>query len=251
MEGISPLIRAPPDTVIYAIGDIHARCDLLESLHRSITADAVLRKAQRKVIVYLGDYLDRGSDSRRVLDMLREWRPSGCNTVEIVPLKGNHEDMALRYLDGDIAVGRHWFDVDGLDTLAHYGVQSADRQARDNITMETMRRRFSAALPPEHLLFLRGLKVSHLEGGYLFVHAGIRPGVAFSEQSDHDQMWIRELFLYSVEKRGIMVVHGHCISSEPQIRHNRIGIDTGAYVSGVLTCLVLEGAERAFLCTRF
>jgi len=249
LEGNAPLARTPDDTVIYAIGDIHGRCDLLEKIQRSISGHIRLYPAGRKVIVYLGDYLDRGINSRRVVDMVREWRPVDCSAAEIVTLKGNHEDLALRYLDGEIDAGRHWFDFDGLDGLDHYGVDSNDRSARDDETMKIMRNRFAAALPDEHLKFLLGLKTSHREGDYLFVHAGIRPGVALDEQSDSDMMWIRDLFLESDNNHGVTVVHGHTIANKPQIRHNRIGIDTGAYASGILTCLMLEGTERTFLHT--
>lgn len=239
--------RTPPGTVIYAIGDIHGRCDLLETMHAGIGVDVRLRPARRRVVVYLGDYVSRGVDSRRVVDMVRERKPAGC---EVVMLKGNHEDLLLRYLDGELEAGRHWFDYDGLDTLACYGVEAADRQARDDETLESLRRRFAEALPTGHLEFFRTLRVGHREGSYYFAHGGIRPGVAIEAQSEHDRMWIRKDFVESDADHGAIVVHGHSIASEPEVRHNRIGIDTGAYESGVLTCLVLDGAERAFLQTR-
>ncbi len=242
----APAALTPPDTAIYAIGDIHGRCDLLEAVHRGIAVDAGARPAQRKVVVYLGDYVSRGVDSRRVVERVRAWRPPG---FEVATLKGNHEDLLLRYLDGELEAGRHWFDYDGLDTLAHYGVIAADRQARDDASLESLRRRFAEALPAAHLEFFRGLRVSHREGGYYFVHAGVRPGTALDAQEDRDRMWIRRRFLDSDADHGAVVVHGHCICAEPDVRHNRIGIDTGAYRSGVLTCLVLDGAERAFLQT--
>lgn len=244
-EGVAdPLGMTPPGTAVYVIGDIHGRCDLLEMIQRGITIDAGMRRARRKVIVYLGDYLSRGTDSRRVVESVREWHLDGC---EIVTLKGNHEDLALRYLDGELEAGRHWFDHDGLDALAHYGVAAVDRSARDDETMESLRMRFAAALPAQHLAFFRSLRVSHREGGYYFVHAGIRPGVTLEAQNEHDQMWIRGRFLGSDLDHGATVVHGHSIAPEPQVRHNRIGIDTGAYASGVLTCMVLDGSGRAFL----
>ncbi|HJW57814.1 MAG TPA: metallophosphoesterase [Burkholderiaceae bacterium] len=241
-----PRGSTPPDTAIYVIGDIHGRYDLLANIQQGIAIDAGMRRARRKVVIYLGDYLSRGKDSRRVIERVLAWRPDGC---EIVALKGNHEDLALRYLGGELDAGRHWFDYDGLDALAHYGVAAADRAARDGESMEALRRRFADALPEEHLAFLRNLKASHHEGDYHFVHAGIRPGVALDAQSDHDQMWIRGRFLESDVDHGATVVHGHSITPEPEVRHNRIGIDTGAYTSGILTCLMLDGEERAFLQT--
>lgn len=244
--GRAPSASTPPGTVVYAIGDIHGRSDLLQAIHQGIAVDARLRPARRKVVVYLGDYVSRGIDSRRVVDMVRERRLNGC---EVVTLKGNHEDLLLRYLDGELDAGRHWFDYDGLDALSHFGVEAADRQARDDTTLESLRRRFAAALAPEHVDFFRELGVSHREGGYYFAHAGIRPGVALDAQNDHDRMWIRGLFLRSGDDHGATVIHGHSIAAQPEVRTNRIGIDTGAYRSGVLTCLVLDGAERAFLQT--
>jgi len=245
----SPTGLTPPDTVVYAIGDIHGRHDLLETIQRGIAFDAGMRRAQRKVIVYLGDYLSRGHDSRRAVERVLEWRPGDCGQVEIVALKGNHEDLALRFLGGELSAGRHWFDYDGRDALRHYGVQVHDDAPLDDDAMQALRARFAAAIPAPHLEFFRGLKASHREGGYHFVHAGVRPGVALAEQGEHDQMWIRTRFLESGEDHGATVIHGHSSASEPQVRHNRIGIDTGAYATGVLTCLVLDGGERAFLQT--
>lgn len=238
--------RTPADTVIYAIGDIHGRADLLAAIHERIAADAQQRAAQRKLVVYLGDYVSRGEDSRRVVDRVREWLPAGFKRI---CLKGNHEDLLLRFLDGDLDAGRHWFDYDGLDALADYGVTTPDRQARDDTSVAALRDRFAAALPPSHLGFFRSLSVRHRAGDYCFVHGGVRPGVPLAQQNDHDCMWIRKAFLDSNADHGAIVVHGHSIAGQPEIRHNRIGIDTGAYQTGVLTCLVLEGANAGFLQT--
>jgi|688.fasta_scaffold11946_3 serine/threonine protein phosphatase 1 len=236
----------PTDTAIYAVGDIHGCVDLLAGLHERIEADASRRAARRKLIVYLGDYVSRGTDSRRTVDRVRDWLPSG---FERIALKGNHEDLLLRFLDGELDAGRHWFDYDGLDTLAHYGVAVPDRQARDDDSVAALRDRFAAALPRTHLDFFRALPTRHLAGGYCFVHGGVRPGVKLTEQTDLDCMWIRKPFLESDADHGAVVVHGHSISPQPVVRHNRIGIDTAAYRSGVLTCLVLEGTSRDFLQT--
>ena len=238
--------RAPTDTTIYAIGDIHGRIDLLAALHDCIAADASGRTARRKLIIYLGDYVSRGKDSRQVVDRVREWLPPG---FERVTLKGNHEDLLLRFLDGELDAGRHCFDYDGLDTLAHYGVTVPDRKARDDASVASLRDRFAALLPRTHLDFFRSLPTRYQAGGYTFVHGGVRPGVALAEQADHDCMWIRQPFLESDMDHGTVVVHGHSTSPQPVVRHNRIGIDTAAYRSGVLTCLVLEGASRHFLHT--
>ena len=240
------LVGTPAGTVVYAVGDIHGRCDLLELIHEGIDQDSRRRAAQRKVLVYLGDYVSRGIDSHRVVELVLRARPGGC---EVVCLKGNHEDQLLRYLGGDLDAGRRWFEVDGLETLAHYGVLARLGRERDEKVMESLRQRFAGALPGEHREFFRRLAVSHVEGGYRFVHAGLRPGVPFAGQSEHDQMWIRRPFLDSDLDHGAVVVHGHSVSARLQLRHNRIGIDTGAYASGVLTCLVLDGETRCALQT--
>lgn len=238
--------RTPPGSVVYAVGDVHGRSDLLEPLLEGVREDAARRHAGRRVLVYLGDYVSRGVDSRRVVDLVRRPLLAG---LEVVTLKGNHEDLLLHFLDGDLSAGRHWFDFDGLDALAHYGVDPGDRAAHDDATLEDLRRRFARALPAEHLGFFRSLAVARDEGDYRFVHGGVRPGVPLAAQRDADQMWIRDPFLDSARDHGAVVVHGHSIAAEVQVRPNRIGIDTGAYRSGVLTCLVLDGAARALLQT--
>jgi serine/threonine protein phosphatase 1 len=238
--------RTPPDTIIYAIGDVHGCVGLLAAIHERIATDVRQRTARHRLIVYLGDYVSRGEDSRGAVDRVREWLPDG---FERVTLKGNHEDLLLRFLDGELDVGRHWFDYGGLDTLANYGVTIHDRQARDDATVADLRDRFAAALPQQHLEFFRSLRISYRAGDYLFVHGGVRPGVPLAEQADHDCMWIRKSFLKSDADHGAIIVHGHSIAAQPVVRHNRIGIDTGAYRSGALTCLVLANSERIFLQT--
>ncbi len=235
----------PDGTRIYAIGDVHGRLDLLRLLHDSILAHAAYAPAARKVMVYLGDYVDRGPESREIIDLLLAGPLPGFETVY---LKGNHEDFMLEFLD-DPGIGPSWLFNGGEATLESYGLAAkltAPRSARDILATQEA---FAAALPANHLKFLRGLRLSHVVGDYLFVHAGIRPGLALSTQNPHDLMWIREEFLDSADRHDKFVVHGHTITWEPHIAPNRIGIDTGAFVSGVLTCLVLEGTTRDFLHT--
>lgn len=238
--------QTPAATVIYAIGDIHGRLDLLHSIHRRIADDAARRTASRRQVVYLGDYVSRGPDSAGVVDRVREWLPEG---FERIALKGNHEDLLLRFLAGEIDTGRHWLDYGGLETMSAYGVAIADRKARDDASVIALGEDLAARIPASHLEFFRGLQTRHRSGDYFFVHGGVRPGVPLDEQSDRDCLWIRGTFLDSDADHGAMVVHGHCISEQPEIRRNRIGIDTGAYRSGVLTCLVLDGEARTFLQT--
>jgi serine/threonine protein phosphatase 1 len=238
--------QTPPDTAIYAIGDVHGRVDLLSSIHQRIAADALTRTASSKLILYLGDYVSRGEDSRGVVDLVMKWRPEGFGRIT---LKGNHEDLLLRFLGGDLDAGRHWFDHGGHDTLAHYGVTIPDRTARDTENVTALRDRFASSLPPSHLEFFQSLQVTYRAGDYCFVHGGVRPGVPLADQNDHDCMWIRKSFLDSDADHGAIIVHGHSISHQPEVCHNRIGIDTGAYQSGILTCLVLEDDTRHFLQT--
>lgn len=238
--------HTPAGMVIYAIGDLHGRIDLLDRIHQKIADDARQREASHRQVVYLGDYVSRGPDSSGVVDRVREWLPEG---FERITLKGNHEDLLLRFLEGEVDTGRHWLDYGGLDAMEAYGVAIPDRQARDDASVIALRNEFADRLPAPHLEFFHALKTRHSAGDYFFVHGGVRPGVPLSGQSDRDCLWIRQPFLDSEADHGAVVVHGHCISDQPEVRHNRIGIDTGAYRSGVLTCLVLDGESRSFLQT--
>ena len=242
-----PQAAVPPGTVIYALGDLHGRDDLLAEMHAGVLADAAGRLAKRRVLVYLGDYLSRGRDSRAVIERVLDWHPPGW---EIVCLMGNHEDLVLRFLAGDPRPGRHWLDFGGVAALANYGLPLADPEARDATTLASLRERLLLGLPPRHLAFLEHLPLFHREGGYFFVHAGVLPGVPLERQIRRDLVWIRNRFRASKLAHGAVVVHGHCITPEPEVRANRIGIDTGAYHSDLLTCLVLEGAGREFLQTK-
>jgi serine/threonine protein phosphatase 1 len=239
-----PAAAVAPGTRVYAIGDIHGRFDLLQTLHARIAEDARQASPARNHIVYLGDYVDRGLQSREVIDLLLDHPLEG---FEAIHLKGNHEELMLRFLE-DSRVGPGWFANGGGATLYSYGVRMLER-GTDTERLSHLREQLQNSLPPRHLEFLRGLKLWHVEGGYLFVHAGIRPGVALEAQREEDLLWIRELFLDDGSDHGRVVVHGHTIADHPEVRANRIGIDTGAYATGVLTCLVLEGSERHILQT--
>jgi serine/threonine protein phosphatase 1 len=235
---------APSDTVLYAIGDVHGRVDLLRELGGLIRADAERRQASRRVAVCLGDYVDRGADSRAVIDLLLHEPWPG---FERVHLMGNHEALMLRFLD-DIDIGPTWLTYGGRQTLASYGIDAPTHQDGE----PGLRRAQGAMrdkLPREHVDFLRTLPLTRREGGYIFVHAGLRPGVPLAEQRDEDLLWIRDEFLECNDPFEAMVIHGHTITREPDIRRNRIGIDTGAFASGHLTALVVEGTERLFLQT--
>ncbi len=239
--------HGPAGTSVYAIGDIHGRADLLTKMHKRIGADAGKRaRGNRKIVVYLGDYIDRGAKSRQVIDMLLR---SPLEGFEAVFLKGNHEDYMLGFLEG-VGDGMGWLFNGGAATIASYGIAPPGGAYLQDGALDALRVALTAAIPAEHRAFLANLKLHHSEGGYLFVHAGIRPEVALADQSADDLMWIREEFLGSGADHDCRVVHGHTITWSPEVLPNRIGIDTGAYVSGALTCLVIEGAETRFLTAR-
>ncbi len=267
-----PPRHTPAHSMLYAVGDIHGRLDLLDTMLGAIEAHAALHPDSQVQVVFLGDYLSRGENSRGVVERVLQWRASRVEPWRVIALKGNHEDLALRFLAGDLEAARHWFDYDGLDALRDYGVtlpgpdlasparpdpgaasnrMHADgtpaRNNFDDATLLPLRQAFADALPASHRAFLESLAVSHRAQDYYFVHAGVRPGVALEAQTAVDQMWIRKRFLESDAEHGAMVVHGHTIAEQPQVRANRIGIDTGASSSGVLTCLVLQGQQRSFL----
>jgi serine/threonine protein phosphatase 1 len=195
-------------------------------------------------VVYLGDYVDRGPDSRGVIDHLLD-HPLPVD--ETIHLLGNHEDAMRQFLD-DIWIGESWMSFGGRETLQSYGV-APDAALTRHAWLTAAQKKLGQVLPERHLSFLKSLRLWHREGGYLLVHAGIRPRIELERQRRDDLIWIRHEFLESEADHGCIVVHGHSIRREPEIRHNRIGIDTGACFTGRLTALVLEGSERRFLAT--
>ncbi|MBW5438831.1 serine/threonine protein phosphatase [Bradyrhizobium canariense] len=226
--------RLPDGVRIYAIGDVHGRADLLQSLLTVIDADLARSAPKRAIQVFLGDYVDRGPDSRAVIDLLIERSKSH----ETVCLKGNHEVFLLEVLK-DPARLEEWRRYGGLLTLVSYGINPTMNPTPEQQIelIEGLRR----ALPPEHLLFLQQLRPSFACGDFFFAHAGVKPGVALERQKEEDLLWIREEFLESERRFGKYVVHGHTPVSVPDIRSNRINIDTGAYATGNLTLLTIQG----------
>ena len=233
--------RVPGGERVYAVGDIHGRADLLVQLQEQILADAAGRSPARQTVVYLGDYVDRGPQSPVVIDRLIDAPLAGFTSVHLL---GNHEDIMLRFHDGDVSVAASWLQYGGRQTLASYGIEY-DRLP----SLAVLRQRMAHGVPARHFEFMRGLRLKHRVGDYLFVHAGIRPGIGLERQLRDDLLWIREPFLDSSADHGAVVVHGHSIAVEPQIGPSRIGIDTGAFATGRLTALALEGEERRFLHT--
>jgi Calcineurin-like phosphoesterase len=239
------LAAIPVGTIVYAIGDVHGRDDLLEDLLDQIVFHAQSTPAEHRVLVFLGDYVDRGWQSREVLERLASFNLDG---FEAVFLKGNHEEALLSFLD-DPHFLENWRQYGGLETLHAYGLKDLNFRA-DEDYLRNVHSEFVTALPAHHRAFLLGLPTKYELGGYLFVHAGVRPGVPLEMQQEHDLRWIRDEFLNSQQDFGKRIVHGHCPEEEPQVRPNRIGIDTGAYITGVLTAAVLTGTNVSFLQTR-
>lgn len=234
-----------PGCRVYAIGDIHGRADLLARLHETILEDAALAEGiERFLAVYIGDYIDRGLQSREVIEMLLDEPLRGFESVH---LKGNHEDMLLRFLENP-AAGPIWLANGGGGTLLSYGVGTST-QVWGAEALEQLRQRLSDAIPGRHLEFLKSLRLSYKIGDYMLVHAGIRPGRPVDDQDPSDLLWIREEFTASDEDHGKLIVHGHSVKYRPEERPNRIGIDTGAFATGRLTALVLEGQSRRFIQT--
>ena len=240
-----PRVRAPAvprGTRVYAVGDIHGEIGALTRLVAKIREDAAASAAERRVLVFLGDYVDRGFDSQAVIDFLLALPAPG---IERVFLRGNHEAWMLDFL-ADARAGPAWLEAGGQATLLSYGV-TLPPAPRDDAGLEALRGALARAIPAGHMAFLAGLALHHVEGDYAFVHAGIRPGVGLDDQRERDLLWIREEFTRDRRDHGKVIVHGHSMTHRPETRRNRIGIDTGAYATGCLTCLVLEGAERRFL----
>lgn len=232
----------PSGQRIYAVGDIHGRVDLLDEMLARIEADVTLRPTQRSLYVFLGDYIDRGPSSRESIDRLIRH----AATNECVFLKGNHEQIALRCLS-ERGLFDQWLRLGGLETLISYGVSPETLASGRQIA--EMQAAFHGALPPAHLRFFRDLQSSFASGDFFFAHAGVRPNVELSHQKENDLLWIREEFLSSNEDFGKIIVHGHTPALEPEVGPNRINIDTGAFATGRLTCLVIEGVSLSVIDT--
>jgi len=233
----------PTGRRVYAIGDIHGRLDLLQELHQMIEVDA--REFNGNItLVYLGDYIDRGEQSKEVIDLLLE---SPMPAFETICLLGNHEQTLIDFLQHPKAAAG-WLAFGGRETLRSYGVGIG----RDHISLniDMIRDELKEKCPKNHLEFYRSCELLHIEGNYCFVHAGIRPGISLSDQRNEDLLWIREDFTQSPAIHEYIVVHGHTISNKVEFLPNRIGIDTGAFNTGVLTSLVLEGEQQRLLQTR-
>ena len=235
----------PDNVCVYAIGDIHGCSDLADAMLDEICRDPHAHSCELHLVT-LGDYVDRGPDSRGVLDILIHLK--SCGDVATHLLLGNHEKSLLDFLD-DSTVGPLWAENGGRETLMSYGVEPP-WLANDEAGWEDARIAFAYSLPEAHLAFLRSLSLSCSIGGYFFVHAGVKPGVPLDAQEASDLLWIRRSFLDSRQQHERVIVHGHTPTLHPYKDERRVGVDTGAYASGVLTAVRLEGAERRFFQVR-
>lgn len=225
----------------YAVGDIHGRLDLLNALLARIEADIAERPKVNSFIVFLGDLVDRGPDSAGVVERLRTYRADGARAVF---LAGNHEEILLRLLAGEAGILKSWLKFGGAECAQSYGIDVEELKRLDERSALDM---IARNVPKAHREFLNSFGDTFRFGDYLFVHAGIRPGLPLDEQERGDLRWIRDPFLSDEKEHGFVVVHGHTIVPEVEERRNRIGIDTGAYRSGILTALAIEDDQRWYL----
>jgi Predicted phosphohydrolases len=233
-----PAPKLPSGCCVYAIGDVHGRRDLLETLLDRIRDDA---GQVQNYLVMLGDYVDRGPDSKGVIDLLVTLEMPG---LELVALRGNHDQLVLDFLT-DPKIYLTWRSFGGAETLLSYGVEPP--APSDPQDLERARRALAARLPAEHVTFLEGLTNSYTIGDYFFVHAGIRPTCSLDQQKAEDLLWIRDEFLASNKRYEKVIVHGHSPSDVPVRRRNRIGVDTGAYATNILTAVKLWDDHCEFL----
>jgi serine/threonine protein phosphatase 1 len=228
-----------PGRRIYAVGDVHGCAERLEALHALILADLAAHPAVETLLVHLGDFIDRGPDSAGVIAQLASGPP--LPGVPMVALRGNHEQMMLDAITGDRGAIAHWRGNGGNAALESWQIKAAKKD-----------RNWASDLPPLDYAFLRSLRLTHCVDGYVFVHAGVRPGVPLAAQNAEDLLWIRKPFLESrgpllPDAPGLAVVHGHTPEEAPVVTDNRIGVDTGAVRGGRLTCAVLEGVWVRFV----
>lgn len=235
--------RVQPGSRVYAIGDVHGRLDLLDQLLTKIKDEIARRPAEAVFVVFLGDLIDRGPASAQVIERLRTMKDL---RAEVRYLMGNHEEIFLRTLAAEAGVAYDWLRFGGDACVESYGLVPAALTA---MTEQAIADLLNDTIPRTHVRFVEDFVDTVRSGDYLFVHAGIRPGVAIEEQSPHDLRWIRDTFLQDSKDHGVMVIHGHTISDGIDEQVNRIGIDTGAYHTGILTALVLEDDQRWVLAT--
>lgn len=234
--------HTPEGMRLYAVGDVHGCDAMLAEMHEQIAGDLAAHPVGDCRIVHVGDYTDRGADSAGVIERLSRMTAADAR---VICLKGNHDALFAGFLSEPEDYGRIWLDNGGDATLRSYGVTPS--RSLFGFDYRRLSRQLAETLPAAHRAFLEGLPLTARFGDYLFVHAGIRPGVPLDQQDPEDLIWIREDFLWDGSDHGFVVVHGHTPVTAPEVQSNRIGIDTGAVYGGTLTCLVLEGTAYRFL----
>ena len=240
VDGRRPAL--PPGVRIYAVGDIHGRLDLLNELLARIDDDRSSRPATRSVSIFLGDYIDRGPSSRETIDRLIVHAEAN----ESVFLKGNHEQIAISCLR-DRGLFERWMRLGGRETLMSYGITLA--ALSDDRQIVRLQAAFHDALPQSHFRFFRDLQSSYTCGDYFFAHAGVKPDIPLARQKENDLLWIRQEFLASRDDFGKIVIHGHTPTRDIQVEPNRVNIDTGAFATGRLTCLVIDESSLSVIDT--
>ncbi|MFM9829159.1 MAG: metallophosphoesterase family protein [Sphingomonas sp.] len=240
----TPVASVPDGVRVYAIGDVHGRLDLLDILLAHIDDDLARDRPASTTIIFLGDLIDRGPDSAGVVERVYQLARQMPDTRVLV---GNHEEVFMRALEGDEKAMRFFCRIGGKETILSYGISEAKYNDYDYADLTVA---LQAAVPEHHRVFISGFEDVIEIGDYAFVHAGIRPGMPISEQQTTDLRWIRDAFLDHQDPFERLIVHGHTITDQPDIRPNRIGIDTGAYAGGPLTALVVEGGQRRFIVSR-
>lgn len=231
----------PEGQRVYAVGDIHGCDDLFARIIDRIDADDAARSRAHTSIVLLGDLVDRGPASAAVVERVFHLKNERAN---LRLLSSNHEEVMLKALDGSLEALRFFCRIGGKETILSYGVR---REVYDRMTFEELLPVFQAIVPEHHVGLMRAAEDMVRLGDYVFVHAGVRPGVRIEDQRPSELRWIRDEFLHDLRWHGAMIIHGHTVTDTVDVRHNRIGIDTGAYASGKLTAIGLEGTDRWFL----
>ncbi len=241
-KGEARTYTMPDDEIAYAIGDVHGCLASLKNLLERIELDRAARPEKKSTIVFLGDLIDRGPSSREVLEFLMSYKPDWTN---IIFLMGNHEEVMIEVLDGDISAMRSWFEFGGKACARSYGV---DNFGQLHINPDHIMMALQRSVPKEHIRFISGFRDAFSFGDYLFVHAGIRPKIPIKDQSPHDMRWIRSRFLEYKKPHPVMVVHGHTVVDDgPELHSNRIAIDTGAHKGQPLTAVALASGKTRFI----
>jgi serine/threonine protein phosphatase 1 len=238
--------EAPPSIeagVIYAVGDIHGRADLLAILLDRIQQRDGILGPHILTVLFLGDYIDRGPQSQAVVDRVIALAREGW--CKVVALKGNHEEIMLKFLAG-ASVGRDWIKLGGAATFRSYGVAAPHPDAIPPL-YDAARTALARAVPPSHIDFMQALSLWSVSGDYVFVHAGVKPDVPLAEQRDRDLLWIRGEFARCDRPMDKVVVYGHTPNAKPKVEPWKIGLDTGAYGTGILTAMRLQGASREII----